>query len=625
MSRNLVRALSLCLLTISLAAGCSDHTTDPHPRERGLRYNEVSFKQTHNSFARSYDWVESLNFDPSNPSYGGVSGLEFDLLPKWTLYGGFEWGWNVGHCVIDPFHLPPTVDPVKYGSFANTLKKLQDWHEADPNHRVITVQLELKNVDGIPDDLPSWLEPFVAHIDFPESYLSALPEKLDDYIRTNFDESLLYRPADLMAGRSNIVDAAQASGWTRLEELGGRFIFVIHGQRKVSENGAAKYYVPNPEQRLCFASDALGLEDFKTQRDVVFWRVSTTSGSFPEKAIWAATQPGIITRGWPMADPWDEDEHDDSHHWAEACAYGINIVATNQSRAGWATVGTEPFWPIMKKQWEREEQISSGTCHSAPASAVYKDVVYVLTNNAPDLSYHTLDGGGWSNCKDTGSRMAGAPAAAVYHDVLWVAFSGEGGTNLWVTSYDGNSWNQNQIGTAADSPGMAVYRNELYLVYPRKSDDKLVYRIYDGSGWSGEVLARGASQSAPALCVFDNRLQAIYRGAGSTHMYMCSFDGSSWSSEKRLTDINGVEAGTAPAVVVNGDEMLIVTKGTSSTYMHSFSIKQNGEISGQRLVTVGRTDESVSLLNHDGEIWMFHRNSSDSGDNLFVQYLDTEY
>jgi hypothetical protein len=220
--------------------------------------------------------------------------------------------------------------------------------------------------------------------------------------------------------------------------------------------------------------------------------------------------------------------------------------------------------------------------------------------------------------------MAGAPAAAVYHDVLWVAFRGSGGTNLWVTSYDGNSWNQNKIGTAADSPGMAVYQDKVYLMYPRKSDDKLVYRTYDGSGWSSETRAVGGSQSAPALCVFNNRLQAIYRGEGSGHVYMRSFDGSNWSSAIKLTDINGVEAGKAPAVVVNGDEMLVVTRGMASTTMYSFSIKKSGEISGQRAVTVGLTNEAVSLLNHEGEIWMFHRNQG-GGDHLFVQYLDAEY
>ena len=649
MFTHLAKALSLCLLTISLVAGCSDHTTDPHPRERGLRYNEVSFKQTHNSYIEDsgdrfvpcldkvHGTIESqLACHPDRPWDGGASGIELDIwLTSASVNpqtGEYEMAWDVKHAGDYDYHNRP--------SLVHYLNRLKEWSYAHPDHNVITVKIEEKKYGEL---VPSWLQDLSDFLDqsdydgyqdfYERGFVPHFAGCLDAYIEKHFDTGLLYTPKQLKGSAATLLAGANA-GWPTLDELKGKFIFYVMGAE------AGKNYAGNrPEDRLCFQRG--GIDD----ENCVFTSISggiIENGCFNSAYIervgsYRQRQPAKIFStylghhekdcGYDI--PWipqPKEPAENALDWGVATACGINLIQTDKVNDKYATVGSMGYWPIMKKQWERQEMISSGTCHSAPASAVYRNVVYVLTNDKPDLGYLTLDGGGWSHCKDTGSLMAGAPAAAVYHDVLWVAFRGSGGTNLWVTSYDGNSWNQNKIGTAGDSPGMAVYQDKLYLMYPRNnSDEKLVYRTYDGSGWSGEVLAVGASESAPALCVFDNRLQAIYRGAGSGNTYISSFGGSNWSSQTRLTDINGVLAGKAPAVVVNGDEMLVVTRGDGSTSMYSFSIKESGEISGQRAVTLGSTEEAVSLLNHEGEIWMFHRNQGDGGDHLFVQYLDADY
>ena len=113
MRTNSVKALTLCLLAVSLITGCSrDHVTGPEPGPGGLRYNEVSFKQTHNSyiedegdkfvpcFDKVHGTIESqLACDPDRPWDGGASGVELDIwltsVSENSQTGEFEMTWDV--------------------------------------------------------------------------------------------------------------------------------------------------------------------------------------------------------------------------------------------------------------------------------------------------------------------------------------------------------------------------------------------------------------------------------------------------------------------------------------------------------------------------------------------------
>jgi len=44
-----------------------------------MKYNQASYKQSHNSYDRDEDSHETLLFHPDNPGNAGCRGLEYDI------------------------------------------------------------------------------------------------------------------------------------------------------------------------------------------------------------------------------------------------------------------------------------------------------------------------------------------------------------------------------------------------------------------------------------------------------------------------------------------------------------------------------------------------------------------
>ncbi len=100
-----------------------------------LKYNEVTFKASHNSYDRDETTHEQLDFHHEDPSRCGCRGLEFDI---WRHSDEKEKFFTVSHTQI------LTEGP----PLAWYLGLLLSWHLNNPGHDVILITLDIKSHMG---------------------------------------------------------------------------------------------------------------------------------------------------------------------------------------------------------------------------------------------------------------------------------------------------------------------------------------------------------------------------------------------------------------------------------------------------------------------------------------------
>lgn len=261
-----------------------------------LRYNEVSFKASHNSYDRDETLVEQLHWDARDPAQGGCRGLELDI--NQSDEGNY---WSVGHV----------------GGYSSSerqlsqfLNELRVWAEQDHRHDVVTLYLDLKEVhEGFEDGLDQYIS----------QYLSRP----------------IYRPGELMGGQSSVPNGARTYGWPTLESLRGKFIIVISGD----SDAKLAYSNDNPRERLCFADKDRDQDEAPESNTRVFFNYHLYENDQDE---WGpvfegqATNPASVCRGYVI---------NEGDFWGEVLAAGCNILATDRVKGhGWAKVNSAaPF------------------------------------------------------------------------------------------------------------------------------------------------------------------------------------------------------------------------------------------------------------------------------------------
>ena len=76
-----------------------------------MKYHEVSFKQSHNSYERKEDPHVTLTFHSQDPGNAGCRGLEYDIWRHSDATGGKSVGYfTVAHTIPGGRRLPPTWD-----------------------------------------------------------------------------------------------------------------------------------------------------------------------------------------------------------------------------------------------------------------------------------------------------------------------------------------------------------------------------------------------------------------------------------------------------------------------------------------------------------------------------------
>jgi hypothetical protein len=192
--------------------------------QRQLKYNDVRQKASHNSYERREGLFDQL-------AYHACRSVEIDCHTS-SVPGKFGVYHDAGY-----FQTYSSLS-----SLEDAARVLREFHDAVPNHHVITVWVDLKgDLDG------------TAHTpqDFDDTVSAVLP---------------LWTPADALSssgGGNNsttattLQGAIRSNGWPLLEDLRGRFIWIVtSGQdsycRTDGQCNAAKAFV---------ASDSVSAEE----------------------------------------------------------------------------------------------------------------------------------------------------------------------------------------------------------------------------------------------------------------------------------------------------------------------------------------------------------------------------
>lgn len=190
----------------------------------GVKYNEVSFVGTHNSYQTAstaeyselYSALSDLTFgiiDSSltdfnmesltNQLQSGIRSLELDIE---TVVNNGEISFVVSHS--------PNIDITSNCyDFEKAIQEVKMWSDANPNHLPITIIIEPKK--GI--------VPINGMKNFNLNYAN----ELDSLLHEVLGESLL-TPADMMGDYESFKAMREADGWLTLEETMGKVLVLLH-------------------------------------------------------------------------------------------------------------------------------------------------------------------------------------------------------------------------------------------------------------------------------------------------------------------------------------------------------------------------------------------------------------
>jgi hypothetical protein len=282
-----------------------------------LTYDKARHKASHNSYERDelpvvdqFPWNKRKTYD------AGCRGLELDIQQS-----SANWAWSVSH--VGGYS--GDVDR----QFSTYLELLASWSRMNRNHDVITVMVDIKAVALSNRDYPAYF---------------------DDYIARHFPVQKIFRPRDLLGPGEQLVDAARARGWPRLEDMRERFVFCLSG----NEDRKRTYAATAPTQRLCFADvkgSTRGATTVKDRNRIVFnFKLSESyfaagghedvpTGNRAQKIIKSIgklrAHGGLIIRGYDL---------NTERSWKNARKLGVNMMSTDKVRKySWAAVGKAPF------------------------------------------------------------------------------------------------------------------------------------------------------------------------------------------------------------------------------------------------------------------------------------------
>jgi hypothetical protein len=272
------------------------------PYSDALKYHEVTFKASHNSYDRDEPTLQQLAFHPEDPSRCGCRGLELDI---WRHSDQQERFFTVSHS-----------DPDGGNALSWYLKQLLSWHNNNPAHDVILVTLDIKSTHG-------------------DSH--TFPNEIDNYLRTYFSPQIIFAPAGLYYDRNiSLCENVVRFGWPQMSTLRGHFIFCLSGTEAWKN-----YYAQEPLSRCCFSDQDFDDDNINATPprtgNFVFFNTHIWSDHYN---TWKVTIPrfkaaNMIVRAY---------EVDGETLWSRAKAAGVSALATNMvSGRSWARVGDSAF------------------------------------------------------------------------------------------------------------------------------------------------------------------------------------------------------------------------------------------------------------------------------------------
>lgn len=192
--------------------------------ESGVKFNEVQFLGTHNSYQiPPTDEYKQLFSTLSDLTFGLVSEeiaqFEMDCLTEQFELGirsveidieTVDKGGNVSFIVS---HDPILDNTSSCYDFAKALEEIRMWSDHNPGHLPITVIIEPKKG--------------VVPVNDMKNFTIKYAQILDEVIREKMGDKLL-TPKDMMGDFENFREMRENDGWLTLEETMGKVMFLLH-------------------------------------------------------------------------------------------------------------------------------------------------------------------------------------------------------------------------------------------------------------------------------------------------------------------------------------------------------------------------------------------------------------
>ena len=201
----------------------------------GVKYNEMAFLATHNSYQRlSTETTRKFQIPFKVLSFGlkKFDKVDFDSN---TLTEQFEFGIRSIELDIEAMekedgtsftvmHKPVFDSATTCFDFALALEEIVMWSNHNPNHLPISIIIESKQDVGPIDGLK------IFSIEHTTAFDALLREKLGDKLLT---------PADFMGNYKNFKEMREADDWMKVKDMLGKVVVILH-ENKMTEDYVEK-------------------------------------------------------------------------------------------------------------------------------------------------------------------------------------------------------------------------------------------------------------------------------------------------------------------------------------------------------------------------------------------------
>lgn len=201
--------------------------------DAGLKFNEISFIATHNSYQKKpVASMQKIFYNLSDLTFGLISS-ETGQFNSQTLTQQFNCGIRSIEMDIETIvkdntitftcmHSPTIDMTTTCYDFALALKEISLWSDNNPGHLPITVIVEPKSIF-----LP---------IENMEFFNINYAKELDKVIRANLGDKL-FTPADMLRDYKTFGEMRAADDWRRVDEMLGKVLILLH------ETGVTEDYI----------------------------------------------------------------------------------------------------------------------------------------------------------------------------------------------------------------------------------------------------------------------------------------------------------------------------------------------------------------------------------------------
>ena len=286
-----------------------------------LRFDQIIFKASHNSYERNESISEQLSFHANSPYNCGCMALEFDI---WRHSSDFTPGKEIKKDYFTVAHTTPGSKPL-----ASYFEGVLSWHKNNPNHDVVLITLDIKSSGG--------------------GY-SHFHEEIDTYLKCYLGENLIYKPTRLIRNTSlSLCENVTKYGWPVLSspELKNKFIICLSG----NEDWKSEYSRSGLDKLFCFCDADKSASDIDvyppTKGNIVFFNFHIYDNN---RDAWMNSIPRFASRKLITRTYVTNSEK----NWNNCIKANVSAIATDKvSNHEWCKFGSNNLFQEKKKSYDK--------------------------------------------------------------------------------------------------------------------------------------------------------------------------------------------------------------------------------------------------------------------------------